>query len=242
MLLGKWSGKKYFDQNMHWAAASRFRTCRLGSRDKNRMSGSICRNRKDNDSDGILRSAFADLEKVERQMLKYYERAAQGDEKYLEKAAECQQELEIRDYYSADTKIEQVMEGLGLSSLGGERFISEMSGGQRAKIILAKILLEEPDVLLLDEPTNFLDHEHVAWLAGYLSQIENAFLVVSHDDEFLNLVSNRIFDVDQKTITKYYGTYTEFQEKKAARQKTYECRYNAQQKRYEQQKNLYERT
>lgn len=180
---------------------------------------------------GFLRSAFADLEKVERQMLKYYERAAQGDEKYLEKAAECQQELEIRDYYSADTKIEQVMEGLGLSSLGGEHFISEMSGGQRAKIILAKILLEEPDVLLLDEPTNFLDHEHVAWLAGYLSQIENAFLVVSHDDEFLNLVSNRIFDVDQKTITKYYGTYTEFQEKKAARQKTYERRYNAQQKK-----------
>ena len=64
-----------------------------------------------------------------------------------------------------------------------------------------------------------------------MSQIENAFLVVSHDDEFLNLVSNRIFDVDQKTITKYYGTYTEFQEKKAARQKTYECRYNAQQKK-----------
>ena len=77
-----------------------------------------------------------------------------------------------------------------------------MSGGQRAKVILAKLLLEKPDVLLLDEPTNFLDKDHVAWLAEYLSTLENAFLVVSHDFSFLDKIANRICDIDNDTITR----------------------------------------
>ena len=79
---------------------------------------------------------------------------------------------------------------------------------------MAKLLLEKPDVLLLDEPTNFLDKDHVAWLAEYLSSLENAFLVVSHDFDFLDKIANRICDIDNDTITKYYGTYSEFLRKK----------------------------
>ena len=88
-----------------------------------------------------------------------------------------------------------------------------MSGGQRAKVILAKLLLEKPDVLLLDEPTNFLDKDHVAWLAEYLSSLENAFLVVSHDFDFLDKIANRICDIDNDTITKYMALILNFCEK-----------------------------
>mgnify|MGYP002508397034 CR=1 FL=1 len=75
-----------------------------------------------------------------------------------------------------------------------------MSGGQRAKTILAKLLLEKPDVLLLDEPTNFLDKEHVEWLSDYLFNLENALMVVSHDYTFLDRIANRICDIDNDTI------------------------------------------
>ncbi|MFR4482856.1 MAG: ABC-F family ATP-binding cassette domain-containing protein [[Clostridium] leptum] len=95
---------------------------------------------------------------------------------------------------------------------------------------MAKLLLEKPDVLLLDEPTNFLDKDHVAWLAEYLSSLENAFLVVSHDFDFLDKIANRICDIDNDTITKYYGTYSEFLRKKILLREDYIRQYSAQQK------------
>ena len=116
------------------------------------------------------------------------------------------------------------------ADIGLDRSIAEMSGGQRAKVILAKLLLEKPDVLLLDEPTNFLDKDHVTWLAEYLSALENAFLVVSHDYGFLDKIANRICDIDNDTITKYYGTYSEFLRKKTLLREDYVRQYAAQQK------------
>lgn len=125
----------------------------------------------------FLKSAFAKLFEIETQVMQLYEKAADGDMKNLELAAYYQEQLETHDFYSIDTAIERVANGLGLLAIGLDRPIIEMSGGQRAKVILAKLLLEKPDVLLLDEPTNFLDKDHVAWLAEYLSSLENAFLV-----------------------------------------------------------------
>lgn len=162
----------------------------------------------------FLKSAFAKLFEIEAQAMQLYEKAADGDMKSLELAAYYQEQLETHDFYSIDTAIERVANGLGLLAIGLDRPIIEMSGGQRAKVILAKLLLEKPDVLLLDEPTNFLDKDHVAWLAEYLSSLENAFLVVSHDFEFLDKIANRICDIDNDTITKYYGTYSEFLRKR----------------------------
>ena len=150
----------------------------------------------------FLKSAFAKLFEIEAQAMQLYEKAADGDMKSLELAAYYQEQLETHDFYSIDTAIERVANGLGLLAIGLDRPIIEMSGGQRAKVILAKLLLEKPDVLLLDEPTNFLDKDHVAWLAEYLSSLENAFLVVSHDFEFLDKIANRICDIDNDTITK----------------------------------------
>jgi ATPase subunit of ABC transporter with duplicated ATPase domains len=178
----------------------------------------------------FLKSAFEVLYGIEKKMNALYSRAATGDMAALELAADCQEQLELRNFYSIDTHIEQVASGLGLLSMGLERPIEQMSGGRQAKVILAKLLLEKPDVLLLDEPTNFLDKEHIAWLAEYLSTLGNAFMVVSHDYSFLEKVATRICDIDNKKITKYYGKYSEFQKKKALLREDYIRQYTNQQK------------
>lgn len=178
----------------------------------------------------FLKSAFSRLYQLEQEMTLLYEKAAMGHGESLHLAAQYQEQLEIHDFYSIDTRIEQVAKGLGLSAIGLDRPIEQMSGGQRAKVIMAKLLLEKPDVLLLDEPTNFLDKEHIAWLSDYLSQLDNAFMVVSHDYGFLEKISNRICDIDNDTITKYYGTYFEFMKKKILLREDYVRQYAAQQR------------
>lgn len=127
-------------------------------------------------------------------MMQLYEKMSGGDAdvKLLNQAAMYQEQLESSGFYRIDTRIQQVANGLGLLAIGLDRPIAEMSGGQRAKVILSKLLLEQPDVLLLDEPTNFLDKEHIAWLSEYLAGLENAFFIVSHDYAFLDKVANRM--------------------------------------------------
>lgn len=178
----------------------------------------------------FLKLAFSKLYDIEKAIALLYEKAADGNMDYLNRAASLQEELEIHDFYSIETRIEQVAAGLGLQAIGLERPVGKMSGGQRAKVILAKMLLEKPDVLLLDEPTNFLDKEHVSWLANYLSSLENAFMVVSHDYAFLDKTANRICDIDHHTITKYFGAYSEFLKKKTRLREDYVRQYSAQQK------------
>ena len=178
----------------------------------------------------FLKSAFKELYDMEEETLRLYEKGAKGSLEALSVAARYQEELERKGFYSIDTNILQVANGLGLTAVGLERSIHQLSGGQRAKVILAKLLLEKPDVLLLDEPTNFLDKEHIAWLSDYLSSLENAFLVVSHDYGFLERIANRICDIDNLKITKYYGTYSEFLKKKSLLREDYIRQYSAQQK------------
>lgn len=189
----------------------------------------------------FLRSAFTPLYQTESRMLQLYEQAAAGDAKSLFLASQCEEKLELNDFYSIDTFIQQVVTGLGLASLGLDRPMAQMSGGQRAKVILAKLLLESPDVLLLDEPTNFLDKEQVAWLAEFLSSSRKAFMVVSHDYDFLDKIATRICDVDHGTITKYYGTYSEFLYKKVLLQEDYTRKYTAQQKERKKLEDFIER-
>ncbi|RDY33295.1 ABC-F family ATP-binding cassette domain-containing protein [Lachnotalea glycerini] len=178
----------------------------------------------------FLKSAFLKLYEMEEKMNKLYYQAAAGDRNLLELAAQYQKQLEMNDFYSINTQIERVANGLGLLALGLERPIELMSGGQRAKVILAKLLLEKPDILLLDEPTNFLDKNHIMWLSDYLSNLENAFMVVSHDYDFLEKITNRICDIDNKKISKYYGTYSEFLKKKMLLREDYIRQYSAWQK------------
>ena len=86
----------------------------------------------------------------------------------------------------------------------------DLSGGQRTKVLLTKLLLEQPTILLLDEPTNYLDVDHIKWLQNYLQNYENAFILISHDVEFLNSVVNVIYHIEQAQLTRYTGDYYQF--------------------------------
>ena len=181
----------------------------------------------------FLKQAFKALYEMEIEMNELYEKSVDGNTAFLKQAAYYQEQLEQKNFYMIDTYIEQVAQGLGLLSIGMERSLKEMSGGQRAKVILAKLLLEKPDVLLLDEPTNFLDQEHISWLAEYLSGLDNAYMVISHDDTFLEKITSHICDIDNQKIAKYYGTYSAFCRKKIMLREDYIRQYVNQQKEIE---------
>lgn len=178
----------------------------------------------------LMHSAFEGLYRTEDRMIELMQQlTGQGDDTLLRRIDACQRELEAADFYSLEPRIAKVAEGLGLSALGLDRPLSTLSGGQRAKAILAKLLLEAPDVLLLDEPTNFLDKEHVAWLAQYLRAFEGAFIVVSHDAEFLSQVAAVILDIEFTAMKKYSGGYEGFVRQKQEQRADYLRRYEAQQ-------------
>lgn len=150
-------------------------------------------------------------------------------DKILSRADKIQEELELHGFYMIKTKIDNVLSGLGIT-LSLDKHLKKLSGGERAKIFLAKILLEEKDVLLLDEPTNFLDAIHVEWLAKYLQTYKNAYLVISHNFEFLNDISNYIIELSNKDIVKYKGNFQDYVKLKQLRDKQYESEYVSQQK------------
>ncbi|WP_059043017.1 ABC-F family ATP-binding cassette domain-containing protein [Paenibacillus rubinfantis] len=181
-----------------------------------------------------MRTAYEDLYALERKMTEIYrEVALTGDESRLKLAAQYQEKLEAGDFYSIDSRIDQTSTGLGIQAMGMERPMSELSGGQRARVILAKLLLEQPDVLLLDEPTNFLDREHVEWLSGALASFRGALIVVSHDATFLQKVTTCICDIEFGLIRKYPGSYNDFLRQKDHLHRDYERRYEAQKKKIE---------
>lgn len=183
---------------------------------------------------GYLHTAFDGLYAQEREMTALYAQAAQtGAEQPLAQAAALQERLEASGFYAVDANVRRVAHGLGLDALGMERPMSALSGGQRAKAILAKLLLEQPDVLLLDEPTNFLDKEHVQWLSEYLALFPGAFIVVSHDHDFLEKIADGILDIEFGTIKKYRGNYTQFLNQKTHQREAYVREYQAQQRMIE---------
>ncbi|MDR0899744.1 MAG: ATP-binding cassette domain-containing protein [Lactobacillaceae bacterium] len=186
--------------------------------------------------EGFLHTAYADLYKTEAAMTNLYTKYAETmDDKLLERASRMQEELDAADFYSIDQKVEQIITGLGLNAIGRDHIINEMSGGQRAKIILAKLLLEDNDIIILDEPTNYLDVAHIEWLENYLQSYEGAALVISHDFDFLDAVTNAILDVSFGKITKYRGNF-----KQAMRTK--DERTEQQIKQYEKQQEVIAKT
>ena len=137
--------------------------------------------------------------------------------------------LDNNGFYVIDAKAEEVAKGLGLLDVGLDRDVTELSGGQRTKVLLAKLLLETPDILLLDEPTNYLDEEHIEWLKRFLQNYENAFILISHDIPFLNSVINLIYHVENRQLTRYVGDYYEFQRIYEANKAQLQAAYERQQ-------------
>lgn len=153
-----------------------------------------------------------------------------GEDSLWNQAGKLQNELEVNDFYSVEAQVDKMLEGLGLAFLKKTRKLAEMSGGQRAKAILAKLLLENPDVFLLDEPTNFLDVEQVTWLANWIKNSEKTFMIVSHDIAFLNEAVNTIVDLNGCKIEKYSGNYDQYLIKKSERERIQGRHVEAQQK------------
>jgi ATPase subunit of ABC transporter with duplicated ATPase domains len=128
-----------------------------------------------------------------------------------------------------DAKVDEIARALGLMEIGLDRDVTELSGGQRTKVLMAKLLLEKPDILLLDEPTNYLDEQHIEWLKRYLNEYENAFILISHDIPFLNSVINLIYHMENQSLDRYPGDYDKFQEVYAMKKSQLEAAYNRQQ-------------
>lgn len=181
----------------------------------------------------VLRTAFDDLFKTEARINDIYLSMADDGvdvDALMEEVGELQDRLESRDFYTLDAKIDEVARALGVMDFGMDSDVTELSGGQRTKVLLAKLLLEKPDILLLDEPTNYLDAEHIDWLKRYLQNYENAFVLISHDIPFLNDVINIVYHVENQDLVRYSGDYNQFQEVHAMKKAQKEAAYERQQK------------
>ncbi len=189
-----------------------------------------------------LASAFGFLFELEEQMNQMYDKMADATDEemasYMEETGVIQELLSAHDFYMIDAKVEEVGRALGLADIGLDRDVTELSGGQRTKVLLGKLLLEKPDILLLDEPTNYLDVEHIEWLKRYLNDYENAFILISHDIPFLNSVVNLIYHMDNQQLNRYVGDYDKFQEVYAVKKAQLEAAYNRQQKEIAQLKDF----
>lgn len=182
----------------------------------------------------VLSSAFDFLYEMESRMNEICDKMgdASPDEMdaYMEELGTIQDLLTMHDFYMIDAKVEEVARALGLLDLGLSKDVTDLSGGQRTKVLLGKLLLEKPDILLLDEPTNYLDAEHIAWLKRYLTEYENAFILISHDIPFLNSVVNLIYHMDNQELNRYVGDYHKFEEVYAMKKAQLSAAYNRQQK------------
>ena len=161
----------------------------------------------------FLKSAFEDLYKIEENLNKLYCEMGSADEvefqKITDKVSNLQGLLEDSDFYSIDSKIDAISYGIGIDEFMDNKS-DELSGGQRSKVLLAKMLLEKPDILLLDEPTNHLDEENIDWLKSYLKSYQKSFILISHDTEFMNEVINVVYHLEHKKLTRYNGDYNKF--------------------------------
>ncbi|CVI73119.1 putative ABC transporter ATP-binding protein YheS [Clostridiales bacterium CHKCI001] len=181
----------------------------------------------------VLKSAFQFLFKMETEMNEMFEKMATASEEelvfLLKETGTIQDLLDQHDFYVIDAKVEEVGHALGLDEIGLDRDVTELSGGQRTKVLLGKLLLEKPDILLLDEPTNYLDETHIEWLKRYLNNYENAFILISHDIPFLDSVINLIYHMENQSLDRYVGNYEDFQRVYAAKKAQLEAAYQRQQ-------------
>lgn len=186
----------------------------------------------------VLREAFQGMFDLEAEMFQIYDKMAEASEdevtRMMEDVGEIQNILEHNGFYAIDAKIEEIANGLGLADIGLNKDVADLSGGQRTKVLLTKLLLQNPTILILDEPTNYLDFEHIEWMKKHLQNYENAFILVSHDIPFLNDVVNVIYHVENTILTRYTGNYEQFLQ-------LYELKRRQNLKAYEKQQKEVER-
>lgn len=179
-----------------------------------------------------MKNAFAHLLETLEKMKALEKKMAEGGdiESISHEYAELSSYFEARDGYRIDVKIKQVLNGMGFGATPTDRVISTLSGGEKTRLALAKLLLEEPNLLILDEPTNHLDFETLMWLEDYLKGYKGAIIIVSHDRYFLNKVCTRICEIEQGRLTSYRGDYSSYLVQKKMNSERQLKEYEAQQK------------
>ena len=181
----------------------------------------------------VLKSAFSFLFEMEEKMNDICAKMGDASEDemnaMMEELGTIQDLLMAHDFYIIDSKVEEIGRAFGLDEIGLDKDVDELSGGQRTKVLLGKLLLEKPDILLLDEPTNYLDVQHIEWLKRYLQDYENAFILISHDIPFLNSVVNLIYHMENQKLDRSGGDYDRFMEVYERKKSQLEAAYNRQQ-------------
>ena len=155
--------------------------------------------------------AMDEMKRLERQMAE-----CPGDHMLLERHAQLSAVVDAADGYNMDTQIKKILNGMAFPAPDYQKSVAVLSGGEHTRLCLAKLLLQKPDLLILDEPTNQLDFETMEWLESYLKTYPGAILVVSHDRYFLDAVCNRIFEIEDNTLTAYKGNYSAYLPQKEA--------------------------
>lgn len=162
-----------------------------------------------------LEGAFVRLFELNERLEQLYKDMAEEQdmdklEKMISRSANMLDTLTKENFFELDSNIKKVANGLGIGNFGYDTKVALLSGGQRAKLMLAGLLLSDNDLIMLDEPTNFLDIEHIEWLTKYINEYKGTVLVISHDTEFLNKVCTNIISVEERKIKKYSGNYQDF--------------------------------
>ena len=190
----------------------------------------------------VALQAFAPILQLEKEIEELgIELEKTGDEKTLMEYSEKLHQLETADGYTIHNRTAEVLQGLGFSNADLERPYREFSGGWRMRVLLAKMILEQPDLLLLDEPTNHLDLPSIEWLEKYLLHYKGAVIIVSHDKYFLNRMVTKVVELYQESLHFYTGNYAFYEKEKVLRMELQQKAFENQQDYIRQQERLVER-
>ncbi len=186
-----------------------------------------------------LKTVFEPIMAIERQLrdMEAQMPLLKGEEYdvLMSRYAELSHKMEDMDGYSCESRLRGVIKGLGFSDEERDQPIYELSGGQKTRVALGKLLLAQPDILLLDEPTNHLDIEAIQWLEEYLRDYKGTLLIITHDRYFMDRVVGKIIEIENRKAVVYFGNYSHYAERKAADRKALLHRYINQQKEIKRQ-------
>ena len=190
----------------------------------------------------VAMTAFAETMKLQKEIDKVIKEMEENyRDELVDKLAKLQERFEAQEGYTLQSKAEEILEGIGFKTPDLSRPLNEFSGGWRMRVMLAKLLLEKPSLLMLDEPTNHLDLPSIQWIEDYLQSYEGAYIIVSHDREFLNRTVNKIVEVTQADLHVYPGDYDNYEQEKELRNELQQNAYENQQKKIREAERFIER-
>lgn len=181
-------------------------------------------------------SVFAETIKLKGQLEELSLKMAEEDpssEQYLriiEQYQNLNHRFELMSGYTYESEINNILNRFKFNEIGFDQKISNLSGGQKTRLALAKLLLQKPDVLILDEPTNHLDIDTIEWLEGYLKKYSGAVVIVSHDRYFIDQIATTVYEIEYRKCTKYKGNYSDYMDQKAVSYASLMKQYEKQQK------------